>query len=102
MTRISTRVALAGVIVFLAVSSLMAGETGLPPFGSFSGGPFDQVNNANLNVHFAIPFLVKNGRGLPFTYLRRYDSWIWYTHNGNSWSPRYHWGSPGVAEALTG
>ena len=25
--------------------------TGVPAFGSFSGGPFDVVNNSNLNVH---------------------------------------------------
>jgi hypothetical protein len=39
--------------------------TGLPPFGTFSGGPFDTVNNANLNVHFEIPVVNKAGRGLP-------------------------------------
>ena len=41
---------------------------GLPPFGTFSGGPFDFVNNANLNVHFEIPVVNKAGRGLPFVY----------------------------------
>ena len=44
-------------------------QTGTPPFGSFSGGPFDTVNNANLDVHFAIPIVNKAGRGLPFYYL---------------------------------
>ena len=36
--------------------------TGPVPFGSFSGGSFDAVNNANLNVHFAIPVISKAGR----------------------------------------
>jgi len=51
--------------------------TGTPPFGSFSGGPFDTVNLANLDVHFAIPILNNGGRGLPFSYALTYDSLVW-------------------------
>ena len=47
--------------------------TGLPPFGSFSGGPFDTVNNANLNVHFEVPVFSRAGRGLSFSY----SLWRW-------------------------
>ncbi len=36
---------------------------GLPPFGSFSGGPVDTIDNANLNVHFEVPIVSKAGRG---------------------------------------
>lgn len=39
--------------------------TGLPPFGSFGGGPFDTVNLADLDVHLQIPIVNKPGSGLP-------------------------------------
>lgn len=67
---------------------------GLLPFGSFSGGPFDIVNNANLNVHFEIPILNKAGRGLPFNYPDRYESTIWQNNGGSAWSPVTNWGWP--------
>jgi YD repeat-containing protein len=51
--------------------------TGFPPYGSFSGGPFDTVNNANLNVHFSVPVENKAGRDVPFNYDLSYDSAIW-------------------------
>ena len=104
MTRISTGLALATATALLAVSSALAGEIvpGLPPFGSLSGGPFDKVDNANLNVHFAIPVLAKAGRGLSFNYLRRYDSSIWKLSAGTAWVPRYKWGWSGVTEGLLG
>jgi len=51
-------------------------STGITPFGSFGGGPFDVVNLGNLNVHFTIPILHKAGRGMPFTYDLSYDSSI--------------------------
>ncbi|MBI3664251.1 MAG: hypothetical protein HY234_14530 [Acidobacteria bacterium] len=41
--------------------------TGTPPFGSFSGSANDVVNNANLNVHIAVPVISKPGRGMNFT-----------------------------------
>lgn len=39
--------------VFIAAVCSLAQQptTGLPPLGSFGGGPFDIVNLANLNVH---------------------------------------------------
>ena len=49
--------------------------TGLPPFGSFSGGT-DKVNNANLNVHFEFPILSRSGRRLSFSYNLSYDTSI--------------------------
>ena len=66
---------------------------GLQPFGSFSGGPFDIVNNQDLNVHFAIPVLSKAGRGLPFNYSDGYDSTIWSIQN-SAWTPANQWGWP--------
>src|SRR5438876_1710984 len=77
--------------------------TGVPAFGSFSGGP-DIVNNANLNVHLPIPVISKAGRGLPFTYTLTYDSTVWSQY----WSSgSYYWnysnsGWAGISEASTG
>ena len=106
-------------LAFLLVALLVAGlpsfaqvATGLPPYASFSGGPFDSVNNANLNVHFAIPVVAKAGRGLPFNYLLNYDSSIWVPvgASGNqTWTPVGQttttpstWGWAGTAQAITG
>jgi hypothetical protein len=63
---------------------------GLPPFGSFSGGPFDTVNNANLNVYFQIPIINKAGRGQNLNYSLSYDSSIWtpvYSNGTTAWTP---------------
>jgi RHS repeat-associated protein len=87
--------------------------TGTPPFGSFSGGPFDNVNNANLNVHFAIPVVQKAGRGLPFNYVLSYDSSVWVptgSSGSQTWAPvgpnsnfsPITWGWRGITEAYFG
>jgi len=67
-------------IAVLTVTEIAWGQvpTGIPPHGSFSGGPFDIVNTGNLNVHFVIPVLHKAGRGVPFVYDLTYDSSVWY------------------------
>ena len=76
-------------------------STGIVPFGSYGGGPFDVVNNANLNVHLSVPILNKPGRGLPFYYYLTYDSSVW-NPTGGQWAPASNWGWRGVSEALTG
>ncbi len=75
--------------------------TGSPPFGSFGGGPFDSVDNANLNVSFAIPILNKAGRGLPFSYALAYSSSIW-SPVGQQWTPAGNWGWGAISTANTG
>ena len=90
-------------VLLAALPAITFGQpaTGLPPFGSFSGGPFDTVNNGNLNVHFEIPIINKAGRGLPFTYTLTYDSSVWYPYG--AWTPVNNWGWSAVtAVALTG
>jgi hypothetical protein len=37
------------VLVLVSQGGYAQVQTGTPPFGSFSGGPFDTVNNANLD-----------------------------------------------------
>jgi RHS repeat-associated protein len=86
--------------------------TGFPPYGSFGGGPFDTVNNANLNVHFAIPIVSKAGRGMPFSYILSYDSSVWSPVNSSGaqiWTPvgqtstmSTTWGWRGVTEGQAG
>src|SRR5260370_38199443 len=66
-------------LVLLALVASVASaqvQTGVVPFGSFSGGP-DIVNNANLNVHWTIPIRHKPGPGTNFDYDVTYDSSVW-------------------------
>ena len=80
-------------------------STGTPPFGSFSGGPFDTINNGDLNVHFQIPILQKNGRGLPFYYILAYDSSVWNlagSAGSGSWTPVSNWGWSTITDGVTG
>ncbi len=44
----------------LATSAQMV-ATGIPPFSTIGGGPFDQIDLGNLNTHFCIPFVNKTG-----------------------------------------
>lgn len=77
-------------LCFLASSSLFA-QTGLPPFGSFTNGGFDTVNNQNLNVVFSIPIASSSGRGLPLNLNLTYNSLIWQ-NSGTVWTPVGNWG----------
>jgi RHS repeat-associated protein len=77
---------------------------GLPPFGSFGGGP-DQINLANLNVHVDVPVMTKQGRGTPFSYTLKYDSSVWYPTgpSGNiKWQPANNWGWAGQSSVIFG
>jgi RHS repeat-associated protein len=90
---------------FVAPDALAQVATGAPPFGTFGGGPFDQVDLANLNVHFRIPVIAKAGRGLPFTYDLSYDSSVWTPVTSGStqaWQPVTNWGWRGQTEAAMG
>ena len=76
---------------------------GIYPLGSYSGGPFDTINNGNLNAHFSIPVISKRGPTLPFQYALSYDSSVWYpvTVNGTTtWTPvnSKDWGWSAVGE----
>lgn len=79
--------------------------TGVPPFGSFSGGPFDTVNNANLNVHLQVPVVNKAGRGQPFYYILGYDNSLWSPTSVSGqkvWTPVGAWGWSGITDGATG
>jgi hypothetical protein len=86
--------------------------TGFPPFASMSPSTFDTVNNANLNVHFAIPIFARGGRGIPFSYVLSYDSSIWspvsstgsvgWTPVGQTSTIPSNWGWRGITEAQAG
>jgi YD repeat-containing protein len=95
-------------IVGSAAGQLGQVKTGIPPFNSFGGGPFDTINLGNLNVHFAVPIVHKAGRGIPFDYDLTYDNSVWYPvgSSGNQvWTPvtAYGWQglSPAGAESIT-
>jgi hypothetical protein len=64
--------------------------TGVQPFGSYGGGPFDTVNLGNLNVHFAVPIRHRAGRGAAFSYGLTYDNSVWQivtVGSAKSWQP---------------
>jgi len=92
MTYFRLKSGLTIVVLMLAISAhgQPTVAVGAYPFGSFSGGPFDQVNNANLNVQFSIPILRKAGATLPFTFSLGYNSSIWYPSSASgttTWTP---------------
>ncbi len=105
MRRVLT-IRLLALLTTFAASSFAQVSTGIPPFGSFGGGPFDTVNLGNLNVHFAIPILNKAGRGAPFSYSLGYDSSVWapVTSSGvTSWAQNVsNWGWSVNSNALGG
>ena len=92
--------------MFLA-AQVAAGQivTGTPPFACLTPSTFDVVNNANLNVHFAIPIFSRAGIGIPFSYVLTFDNSIWspVISNGSLvWTPVPNWGWRGVTEAQGG
>ena len=102
------------VLALLAVchGAFAQSNTGVQPFGSFTGGGLDTINVRNGNLHISIPILSKSGRGLPFSYSLSYDSTIWqpagpdFRDNGpTQWvpAPNYGWnpGSSALKNALS-
>ena len=95
-------------LALLIVSAAVAQQpaTGLPPLGTFASSGFDNIDLANLDVHFEIPVFARPGRGIPFHYNLGYDSLVWMpvTSGGvTSWSPvNSNWGWRAVTEAATG
>jgi RHS repeat-associated protein len=81
--------------------------TGLYAFGSFDSKGFDTINLGNLNTHFEIPIVNKQGRGMNFTYSLVYDGLVWApsTSTGTGyWEPDPSWGFHGqlLGGAYTG
>lgn len=96
------------IVLFILVCSTQSFAqvaTGTPPFGSFSGSATDVVNNADLNIHFAVPVMSKPGRGIPFSYMLSYDSSVWYpvgVSGSQTWQSVPNWGWRGKTEMATG
>src|SRR5271157_2730664 len=85
--------------LFLAVVSATPAAaqvaTGYPVYGSFGGGSFDTVDNANLNVHIEIPVVNKAGRGMLFAAKLTYDNSVWTpvgASGAQTWNPASGWG----------
>jgi RHS repeat-associated protein len=102
-----TRTLASFVILLLIASSPMFAQpaTGFPPFGSFSGGGGDAVDNANLDVHLSVPVISKAGRGVPFAYSLSFDSSVWVpvtSGSSKAWAPVSNWGWSPVTSADTG
>ena len=96
-------------LLLLCMSSVSFAQnlgTGLYAFGSFDSRGFDTINLGNLNTHFEIPIVNKQGRGLNFNYSLVYDGLVWSPSvvNGvGNWTPDGSWGFRGqLAGAYTG
>jgi RHS repeat-associated protein len=79
--------------------------TGSPPFSSSTPSTFDTVNDANLNVSFAVPVVSKAGRGIPFNYSLVYNNSVWVPYNSSGasvWTPVPGWGWGSANSATTG
>jgi hypothetical protein len=91
-------------VFLLGFSSLAVAQnlgTGLYAFGSFDSRGFDSINIGNLNTHFEIPIVNKQGRGLPFSYSLVYEGLIWSSTGSvgnNVWQADGTWGFRGVAQ----
>ena len=72
--------------------------TGIYTYGSFDNLGVDSIDRGSLNVHFSIPVVNKQGRGLPLQYQLVYDSLVW-TPVGSAgsqvWTPAVGWGLHG-------
>src|SRR5437588_9801326 len=83
------------ILILLALFpvSLSAQNTGigLPPFGSFTQGGFDTINNQDLNASIAIPIASSAGRGLPLNVALTYNSQI-FQISGGVVIPATNWG----------
>ncbi len=95
---------LLGLSVFAVAQSTPT--TGIPPLATTAGGPFDVLNLANLNAHFAIPVFSRPGKGVSFSYSLNYDSLVWQVVKNSSgqlqWAPMPNWGWSGSTEPTTG
>jgi hypothetical protein len=54
--RVSNRLGTIALLLFASVIAVAQSQTvtGIPPFSSVGGGPFDQINLGNLNIHFNV------------------------------------------------
>ena len=77
-------------IILSSASLAQSNQTGLPSFSSESGGPWDLVNLANLNVHVALPVTARPGRGSNFRFGLSYDNTT-YQNIGGFWLLNFNW-----------
>jgi RHS repeat-associated protein len=72
------------ILVCLTPVFLSAQNTGVgvKPFGSYTQGGFDTINNQDLNVMFSIPIVSSAGRGQPLNFALTYNSQIYQISGG--------------------
>ncbi len=85
-------------LAFSVLPALAQVQAGLYPYGSFDSPGPETIDRGSLNVHFVIPVVTKQGRGLPFQYQLVYDSLIWTpvgSQGSPVWTPAVGWGLHG-------
>lgn len=76
--------------------------TGLYAYGSFDVPGFESIDRGSLNVHFTVPIVNKQGRGLNFQYNIDYEGLVW-SPTSAAWTPDSTWGFHGqLGENLQG
>jgi hypothetical protein len=83
---------------FSALSAAAQVQIGIYPYGSFDTPGPDSIDRGSLNVHFSIPVVDKQGRGVPFQYQLVYDSLVWSPVSSagtQTWTPATDWGLHG-------
>jgi RHS repeat-associated protein len=67
----------AAAILFCPWSSFgQVPQLGIPPYSTVAGGS-DEINLANLSIHYTIPVFSRAGRGIPFSFPINLDNAIW-------------------------
>jgi hypothetical protein len=95
---VTKKIVLALLLGSAVLPSLGQTQTGLYPYGSFDSPGPDTIDRGSLNVHFSIPVVTKQGRGLPFQYQLVYDSLVWSpvsSAGSQVWTPATDWGLHG-------
>lgn len=60
-------------------------QAGIPPYSTVASGP-DQINVADLSIHYHIPVFSRTGRNVPFSFAISYDNMAW-SNIGAQWTP---------------
>lgn len=76
----------------IQLSHAQQSETGLPAFGSFHGGTFDNVNLLNGNLHLELPiFAIPRRNSADLRYKFIYDARSWQNNKYSTGTNTYAW-----------
>jgi hypothetical protein len=75
------------IVACIALGATLAVAQDFPPdiplFSDVVGGP-DQINLADLSIHYSVPVFSRSGRGAPFSWSTGFNNVVW-THPSTEW-----------------